>query len=125
MAVGVVIHKTLLATVQTGPGWIPPAKYGVVAAEVMRQCDALDGLDDGVIGNYLGCNARFDAVKVAQPFAAIRCPGGVDTGNGCVSDAQISTLSQMHAPTKFDFELANGWTEFPGYGLGREAFRGG
>jgi feruloyl esterase len=30
----------------------------------------------------------------------------------------------MHAPTKFGFKLANGWTEFPGYGLGREALSG-
>lgn len=119
-----VIHKTLLATVQTGPGWISPAKYDVVAAEVMRQCDALDGLDDGVIDNYLDCDAQFDPLKVAQPFAAVRCPDGVDATDDCVSDAQIATLNQMHAPTKFGEELANGWTEFPGYGLGREAFPG-
>ena len=120
-----VVHKTLLATVQTGAGWIAPAKYGVIAAEVMRQCDALDGLNDGVISHYMGCAARFDPLKSgAQPFAAIRCAGGADTGNTCVSDVQIATLNQMHTPTNFGYALANGWTTFPGYGVGREAFSG-
>lgn len=27
----------------------------------------------------------------------------------------------MHAPTRFGFDLANGWNEFPGYGAGRES----
>jgi feruloyl esterase len=116
-----VVHKALLATVQTGGGWIPPAKQAAIGAEVLRQCDSLDGLTDGVIGNYLGCAARFDPLKVAQPYAAIRCAGGADTGDSCVSDSQIATLNQMHAPTKFGFQLANGWTEFPGYELGRES----
>ena len=107
-----VVHKTLLATVQTGARWIPPSKGAVVAGEVMRQCDALDGLNDGVIGNYLGCSAMFDPVKVAQPFAAIRCAGGADLGNSCLSDPQIATINQMHAPTSYGFQLANGWTEF-------------
>jgi pimeloyl-ACP methyl ester carboxylesterase len=116
-----VVHKTLLATVQTGGGWIAPGKQAAVGAEVLRQCDALDGLTDGVIANYLACAARFDPLKVPQPYAAIRCAGGADTGDTCVSDAQIATLNQMHEPTRFGFELANGWSEFPGYELGRES----
>ncbi|NML47616.1 tannase/feruloyl esterase family alpha/beta hydrolase [Ramlibacter sp. G-1-2-2] len=119
-----VIHKTMLATLQAGAGWIPPAKYGAIQGEVMRQCDALDGLQDGVIGNYLGCAALFDPQKVAQPYAAIRCADGAETGNACVSNAQIATLNRMHAPLRFGFALANGWTEFPGYELGREAMPG-
>jgi hypothetical protein len=43
------------------------------------------------------------------------------TGEDCVSDAQIETLQHMHAPTKLGFALAHGWTEFPGYGAGRES----
>lgn len=119
-----VIHKTLLATVQTGGGWIPSAKTAAIAAEVLRQCDALDGVADGIVSNYRACTARFDPRQVSHPYAAIRCPLGDDSGNGCVSDAQIATLNQMHAPTAFGFELANGWTEFPGYGVGREGQSG-
>ena len=119
-----VIHKTLLATVQTGAGWIPPAKLAPIGAEVMRQCDALDGITDGIISHYRACTQLFDPQKVAKPFEAIRCAGGADTGNSCLSDAQIATVNQMHAPTTFGFDLANGLSAFPGYGTGREGLAG-
>lgn len=119
-----VIHKTLLATTQTGGGWIPPAKYGVIGNEVVRQCDGLDGLNDGIISNYPACRALFLPEITPHPYAAIRCPDGADSGSSCVSDAQIATLNQMHAPTQFGFALANGLADFPGYGAGREAMSG-
>jgi pimeloyl-ACP methyl ester carboxylesterase len=119
-----VVHKTLLATVQTGPGWIAPAKLPAIAAEVLRQCDALDGLSDGVISHYQACKAKFDPLRVAQPYLAIRCVNGADGGAQCVSDAQIATLNQMHAPTDFGFPLAHGLSRFPGYGTGREGLPG-
>jgi pimeloyl-ACP methyl ester carboxylesterase len=119
-----VIHKTLLATVQTGAGWVPQGKFAAVSGEVLRQCDGLDGIADGVVSHYRACTALFDPRQVSHPWAAIRCPQGADTASTCVSDAQIATLNQMHAPTRFGFPLANGWTEFPGYGVGREALAG-
>lgn len=119
-----VVHKTLLATTQTGAGWIAPAKLAVIGAEVNRQCDALDGLADGVINHHRACRALFDPVRVPNAYAAIRCPEGADTGSACLSDAQIRTLHQMHAPTDFGYPLANGWTSFAGYGTGRESLPG-
>ncbi|UUZ65673.1 tannase/feruloyl esterase family alpha/beta hydrolase [Polaromonas sp. P1-6] len=119
-----VIHKTLLATVQTGAGWIPSTKLTVIGAEVTRQCDALDGISDGVISNYKACTALFDPQKVAQPYQLVRCLGGADTGTSCLSDDQIATINQMHAPTAFGFDLANGLSSFPGYGTGREGLPG-
>ena len=112
-----VLHKTLLAAAQTGAAWISPAKAQAIGAEVLRQCDALDSLTDGVIGNSVGCRQRFDP-------APLRCPGGTDAGEHCLSDAQLATLARMHAPLRFPYALANGLTEFPGYGLGREASPG-
>lgn len=108
-----VIAKTLYATLQTGTGWISPDKAKLIGAEVLRQCDALDGLADGVISNYLGCNARVD-------IETLRCAGGADLGAACLSDAQLGTAKAMRAPLRFGFDLANGQTEFPGYGTGRE-----
>ena len=119
-----VVHKTLLATVQTGEGWIPPEKLSAIGAEVNRQCDALDGLTDGVINHYKACQTLFDPLLVPNAYQHIRCPGGADTGMACVSDAQIKTLNQMHAPTHYGYPLANGWTSFPGYGVGRESLPG-
>ena len=119
-----VIHKTLLATVQTGEGWVPSTKLATIGAEVTRQCDGLDGLVDGIISNYPACTALFDPRKVALPFQAIRCADGADTGTTCLSDAQIATINQMHLPTAFGYELANGLSSFPGYGTGREGLSG-
>jgi hypothetical protein len=116
-----VIAKTLLAAAQARDGWISPAKANIAAAEVLRQCDTLDGLADGVINHYRGCDARFDGRHGAAPWSAIRCLNGQDTDAACLSDAQIAVVVQMHSPTRFGFELANGLSEFPGYGTGREA----
>jgi feruloyl esterase len=118
-----VIAKTLYATTQTGDGWISPDAATLIAHEVVRQCDALDGLADGVISHYRGCNAMFAADKGAAPYERIRCPGGaVPTAGGakCLSDAQIATAIRMRSPTAFGFELANGIATFPAYGTGRE-----
>ena len=36
----------------------------------------------------------------------------------------VRTLHQMRAPLAFGFPLANGWSTFPGYGMGRESQAG-
>lgn len=115
-----VIAKTLYATAQTGAGWISPQKAKLIGTEVLRQCDALDGIADGVVSHYMACNALFDPAVAAAPYGRIRCEGGADTGPSCLSDAQIATANRMHASLDFGFELANGLTSFPGYGTGRE-----
>jgi len=119
-----VVHKSLLARPQAGAGWLPPEKLGLIGAEVVRQCDAMDGLVDGVIDNYRACDARFDKAAAASPWATIRCTSGADTGNTCLSDAQIATIDQIHAPTVYGFDLGQGITSAPGYGTGREALAG-
>ena len=45
----------------------------------------------------------------------MRCPGGVDTGDTCLSDAQIAAVATLNAPYTFDIHLASGDTSFPGY----------
>ena len=78
------------AKAQAGDGWIPPAKVAVIGKEVLRQCDALDGIADGLVSNYMACDRRFDPAANANPLAAVRCEGGADTGESCLSDAQIA-----------------------------------
>ncbi|HXW05258.1 MAG TPA: tannase/feruloyl esterase family alpha/beta hydrolase, partial [Vicinamibacterales bacterium] len=61
--------------------WVTPAKTNAIRVEFMRQCDRLDGLVDGVINNYVACRAIFDlseGPRDRRPWAAKRCPGGVD-----------------------------------------------
>lgn len=126
-----VLAKTMLAPLQTGDGWISPAAAALIAREVVRQCDTLDGLEDGVISHYRGCNALFAGERGATPYHAIRCPDGASPpapapGTApaaparCLSDAQIATAVRMRSPTVFGFALAHGHTALPAYGTGRE-----
>ncbi len=118
---GLLIDPTVKGVTQLAPGaWVPPAKANLIRDETLRQCDALDGLEDGVISNYVACNQRMDPTVTPNPLAALRCPGGADTGNTCLSDAQIATVNSFHAPVKFGYPLANGETDWPGWGTGLE-----
>ena len=106
---------------QVAPGgWIPPAKVPTIANEVRRQCDALDGIEDGVVSNYIGCNRLFDPTTHPDAFAKIRCANGADTGNDCLSDPQIATANAFHADFKFPFALSTGETILTGAPTGGE-----
>jgi feruloyl esterase len=109
---------------QLNPGaWVPPAKAEPIAKEILRQCDALDGLEDGVINNYYACNQKLDPSVTPDPLTHIRCADGADTGNDCLSDAQMATVNSFHAPMKWGFDL-NGQSEWPGWSTGAEGAMG-
>jgi Tannase and feruloyl esterase len=118
---GLLMDPTLKADSQEAPGtWVPPAKGKAVAAETLRLCDALDGLQDGVISDYVGCNRLLDPAVTPDPLKNIRCPGGEDTGNDCLSDKQMKTVNSFHSPERFTFAFANGEKDWPGWGTGLE-----
>ncbi|WP_244136930.1 tannase/feruloyl esterase family alpha/beta hydrolase [Burkholderia pyrrocinia] len=89
-------------------GFISTAKASVLKAAVMAQCDGLDGVKDGVISNPAACH--FDPTT-------LRCPGGVDTGNTCLSDAQLNTVNTIATPLVTKFDFANGIRTIPGYNI--------
>lgn len=105
---------------QAGDGWIPPSKIPTVGKEVLRQCDALDGLADGFVSNYKECDRRFDPAVSPDALAFIRCPDGTDAGDSCLSDAQVASVNQIHGAVTFPFPLNGGWTSFPGWSTGGE-----
>lgn len=98
--------------------WVTPAKAAAIAAEIMQQCDTLDGLADGVINNYSACRANFDPDEKpnADPWRDKRCPGGVDPNpddtsvDACFTDGQISTLETTYSKYEFTSPLAYGTT---------------
>ncbi|MCJ0765531.1 tannase/feruloyl esterase family alpha/beta hydrolase [Variovorax terrae] len=98
-----------------GAGWLGKAKVKLLTDAVYAACDtvALDGAKDGIISNVAGCNAAFnlDTVK-----ATLRCPGGADSGDGCLSDAQIATVQAIASPYDAGFEIA-GQRVFPRWPL--------
>jgi len=83
----------------------------------MQACDHLDGLIDGLINNQAACNATFDPATAMLMAAPLRCPGGVDSGDTCLSDAQIAAVRTMNSPAHFAFPLARGNKEYPGYNV--------
>jgi len=101
--------------------WVTPAKVNAIRGEVMRQCDKLDGLVDGVVNNYMACRTIFDVRqgdKNRNPWAAKRCPNNVDpnpqdtSAAACLTDGQISTLKMVYSPYDFAAPLANGVKSF-------------
>ncbi|MES2937343.1 MAG: tannase/feruloyl esterase family alpha/beta hydrolase [Pseudomonadota bacterium] len=100
------------------PGAYPNnAKRVAVFQAVMQACDALDGVADGLISNQAACNASFDPATATLNGAPLRCAGGADTGDSCLSDAQITALKAINAPVRFGFPLASGETGYPGYNV--------
>ena len=122
---GVLLAPSYHRQLQLQPGaWMPPAKANVVRDEVLRQCDGLDNLEDGVINNYMACNNLFDPSVTENPLAKIRCEGGADSGPTCLSDLQIATVNALHGPMKWGYPLANGESTYPGFPAGSEGPQG-
>jgi len=101
--------------------WVTREKVDAIRGEFMRQCDALDGVADGVINNYMACRAIFDVSQGApnrHPWAAKRCPNNVDpnpadtSATACLTDGAISTLEFVYRRYVFSAPLANGVTSF-------------
>jgi feruloyl esterase len=100
---------------------VPQSKGRAVAAEFMRQCDSLDGLDDGVINDYQGCRAIFDVGDgkgPKSPWSTRRCPQGRDPApadaseHACLTDGQIDTLQFIFSRQPFDRARAHGTRGF-------------
>lgn len=75
---------------QSAAHHIPPELYLTIGAEVLKQCDAQDGLTDTVISNPYECIFRAEALlcgaNVSDPIAA-----------RCLTSPQIDTLGKIYA----------------------------
>ncbi|MCE7524131.1 tannase/feruloyl esterase family alpha/beta hydrolase [Alloalcanivorax xenomutans] len=80
----------------------------------LEACDALDGVEDGLISDQRQCNETFDPATAMVDGNNLRCPGGADEGDHCLSDAQIEALNAMNDGVDFNFPLASGETGYPG-----------
>ncbi|MFG3452882.1 tannase/feruloyl esterase family alpha/beta hydrolase [Stutzerimonas stutzeri] len=98
------------------PGAFPNLeKRAALLEAAMQACDGLDGAQDRVISNQGACNAWFDPSKAKLNGRPLRCRGGVDTGNSCLSDAQITALKVFDTPIRFSQPLASGERGYPGF----------
>jgi hypothetical protein len=97
--------------------YLTVGKRAAVYNAAIEACDALDGVADGLISNQQQCNASFDPSTATVNGVALRCPNGADTGDTCLSDAQIAALETINSATVFQFPLASGETQYPGYNV--------
>jgi feruloyl esterase len=91
-----------------GAGWMDAAHVKLITDAVMGQCDALDGVKDGIISNVAACDAMFD-VKT------LRCASG-GTGDNCLSDGQLKAVTTITAAYKPGLSIA-GMDTFPRWPL--------
>ena len=98
------------------PGAFPSLQQRAALFEAaMQACDALDGARDRVISHQAACNVRFDPAKARLNGRPLRCPGGADLGDACLSDTQIAALKVFDTPIRFSQPLASGETGYPGF----------
>ncbi|WP_254915801.1 tannase/feruloyl esterase family alpha/beta hydrolase [Shewanella sp. Shew256] len=77
----------ILATLQTA---ITQEEFGVVSQQILKQCDALDGLADGMVNNTYTCQKEFDLDRDVPTCSEGR--------NGtCLSAEQKQVLSNIMA----------------------------
>jgi feruloyl esterase len=76
-------------------GAFSAAKTALLSKHVRDACDGLDGLVDGVVSNQAACTPALANV------AALRCAGGTDTGDTCLSDAQLDVVTSWTTQASF------------------------
>ncbi|TFK53657.1 feruloyl esterase-like protein [Heliocybe sulcata] len=82
------IHIDLNVLPAGSPQWISPELWtGIIHDEVLRQCDNLDGVVDGIINNPLVCNFRPETLA---------CRPGQNSST-CLNLAQIQALHQIYS----------------------------
>ncbi|KAJ6569735.1 tannase and feruloyl esterase [Mycena vulgaris] len=90
------------------PQFLPPALWGVVSAEILRQCDALDGVVDGIITEPDACDFRPEAIQ---------CTGSSSKNTSCLTAPQVEAVKNIFTPL---FGL-DGQLVYPRYSPGAEA----
>ena len=79
-------NRTAQALAAPG-GAFSPGKTALLAKHVRDACDGLDGIVDGIVSNPAACTAAVSNVT------ALRCARGADTGDTCLSDAQLAVVT--------------------------------
>jgi feruloyl esterase len=82
--------------------FIPASLWPVISQEILRQCDELDGVKDGVITDPDICNFRPEAILCSQQ---------AQNQSECITPAQADALNKIYQP----LFGTQGELLFPGY----------
>jgi feruloyl esterase len=97
-----------------------PAKVELLARHVREACDGLDGVVDGIVANPAACTPEL------IHLASLRCSGGDDSGDACLSDAQMAVVQAWTSDHRFNgarlylskgFNLTGNEDDPAGFGL--------
>jgi hypothetical protein len=84
-------NRTAKALAAPG-GQFNAAKLALLAKSVRDACDANDGIVDGIVSNPQACTFN---------PSVLRCAAGADTGDTCLSDAQLAAVSSWTSPASW------------------------
>jgi hypothetical protein len=87
---------------------LTPAKLALLSGKVMAKCDAIDGLQDGLIDDPRKC--QFDPARDVPA-----CPAGTD-GAQCLTAGQAAAIARIYSGP-----ISDGKPFFPGFEPGSEA----
>lgn len=105
-------HAEVLSHIYARPeNWLDEKGRELLVKSQVAACDKLDGLEDGIIGNYRAC--RFDP-------ATLLCPDEAADPGRCLSAGQVEGLRRLFADRKANVLLADGYIGYPGYGAGSD-----
>ena len=88
-------------------GFLPRSKTRLLARAVMKECDSLDGVQDGIIANVAACH--FDP-------AVLLCPHG-GAGRHCLTTQQLNTIQVFATEQKTEQPLWNGVQSIAGFNV--------
>ena len=91
----------------TKPEYIPVTLFPAIGAEVLRQCDAVDGVLDGVITKPSACDFNYNALLCTP----------TSNPSACLTATQLDTLYTIY----HDYVDVNNTFVFPHLELGSEA----
>ncbi|KAJ7199621.1 tannase and feruloyl esterase [Mycena pura] len=83
------VSRHLGAPAAASPSFIPLESWKIIAKEVLRQCDALDGVADGVITDPDSC--------VFRPESLL-CSGEDSSRRSCFTAPQVEALRKIYSP---------------------------
>jgi feruloyl esterase len=95
-------------------GFIPPALLERVYQRSLEVCDKLDGATDGIVSDVAECRQH-----EAEIIDSLRCHRGTSYAHegGCLTDAQLSTLSVLRDGLKLPYKLAYDVSGYHGYNV--------
>ena len=94
----------------TSPGFVSTLGFSAIAEEVIRQCDAADGVLDGIVSAPQLCDFR---------ISALQCGEGSGSGlnaSFCLTAAQTETIQKIYG----DWRSDSGELLYPGLTLSSE-----